>query len=95
MPALLEPPRIRNRQAAPPARAVVSERILISEGETPIGAIHLDVLERVLKCDAGIPRDVAFKALVLYTRRGWLTGETVSRENGRTYAWDVLDEDEW
>ena len=34
-------------------------------------------------------------SFVLYTRRGWLTGETVSRENGRTYAWDVLDEDEW
>ena len=82
----------KRRRPAPKAGC---ELLRISEGEFAVGDVLLDGLERVLKCVAGVPRDVVLKALVLYTRRNQLLGEVVSRENGRTYAWDVLDEDEW
>ena len=89
---LCKPPRARQEKST---RPVVSEILRITEGDFVVGDVRLDGLERVLECDAGVPRDVVLKALVLYTRRNVLVGEVVSRENGRTYAWDVLDEDEF
>jgi hypothetical protein len=90
-----KPPRNRKQKCIRPARRAGCELMRISEGGFLVGRVLLDGLERVLKHDAAVPRDVVLKALVLYTRRGQLLGEVVSRENGRTYAWDVLDEDEW
>src|SRR5258708_38829943 len=74
----------RKRPRADPTAGC--ELLRISEEGFPVGDVLLDGLERVLKRDAGVPRDVALKALVAYTRRGQLVGEVVSRENGRTYA---------
>ncbi|HVS35895.1 MAG TPA: hypothetical protein VMS17_09955 [Gemmataceae bacterium] len=90
--ALCQPPRTVNR---PRPRPLVREILRISEDDFVVGDVLLDELERVLKRGAAVPRDVALKALVLYTRRNILIGEVVSRENGRTYSWDVLDEDEF
>lgn len=92
---LQKSPRLRKQQRTPTAPNGGYEILRISEGGFPVGDVLLDGLERMLKSGAGVPKDVVFKALVLYTRRGQLIGEVVSRENGRTYAWDVLDEDEW
>jgi hypothetical protein len=92
---LEKPARARKQQRSQPARKAGYELIRISEEGFPIGDVLLDGLERVLKHDGRIPRDVVLKALVLYTRCGQLVGEAASRENGRTYAWDVIDEDEW
>src|ERR1700722_10946362 len=89
---LCKPPRAAKQKRT---RPVVSEILRISEGDFVVGDVLLDGLERVLRCDAGVPRDVVLKALVLYTRRNILIGEVVSSTNGRTYAWDVLDEDEF
>ena len=87
---LCKPPRARQEKRTP---SVVSEILRITEGDFVVGDVLLDDVERVLERGAGVPRDVVLKALVLYTRRNILIGEVVSRENGRTYAWDVLDED--
>ena len=93
---LQQPPRARKRRKpARPADLGGYEILRISQGGCVVGDVLLDGLERVLRRDAAIPRDVVLKALVLYTRRNVLLGEVVSREDGRTYAWDVLDEDEW
>ncbi len=89
---LCKPPRTAKRPHAPP---VVREILRISEGDFVVGDVQLDELGRVLKRGAGVPRDVALKALVLYSRRHVLLGEVVSREDGRTYAWDLLDEEEF
>jgi len=89
------PTHARGRKRIRPARRAGCELMRITQGKLLTGRVLLDSLERVLKHDARIPRDVVLKALVLYTRRHRLLGETVSREDGRTYAWDVLDEDEW
>jgi hypothetical protein len=92
---LQRPPRTRKRpKPARPASVAGREILRISQGGCAVGDVLLDGLERVLRRDAAIPRDVVLKALVLYTRRHVLIGEVVSREDGRTYAWDVLDEDE-
>ena len=89
---LCKPSRAREQKRT---RPVAREILRISEGDFVVGDVLLDDLERVLKRGAGVPRDGALKALVLYTRRNVLIGEVVSRENGRTYAWDVIDEDEF
>jgi hypothetical protein len=89
------PARARKTKRARPARRAGCELMRITEAGRLVGRVLLDGLERVLRRDRRIPRDVALKALVLYSRRCQLAGEVVSREDGRTYAWDVLDEDEW
>ncbi len=89
---LCKPSRARKPKIAP---TTGREILRITEGDFVVGDVLLDGLERVLTCDAAVPRNVALKALVLYTRRNVLIGEVVSRANGRTYAWDVLDEDEF
>jgi hypothetical protein len=81
------------RAAARPAKPVVSEIIQVFHGEALLGQLCLDDTDRVLKCDRAVPRDVAFKILVLATRRHQLTGELTGRD-GQVYSWDVVDEDE-
>jgi hypothetical protein len=76
----------------PPPR--LSEVIQVFRGEALVGNICLDDTENVLSCDPAIPKDVAFKALVLSTRKHQLSGEVVGRQDGETYRWDVVDEDE-
>jgi hypothetical protein len=73
----------------------VSELIRFTQGDRLIGTASLDDLERVLACDAAVPRDVVFRALISYTRRHQLLGTAVSRATGEAYTWEVVDEDEF
>ncbi len=98
LPEALRRLRQRARRAARaasrrPAKPVVSEIIEVFHGDALVGLICLDDTDRVLKRDPAIPRDVAFKVLVLATRASQLVGELTGRD-GRLYSWDVLDEDE-
>lgn len=97
LPEALQRLRQRARRAARaarrPAAPVVSEIIEVYHGESLVGHICLDDTDRVLRRDPAIPRDVAFKVLILATRASQLVGELTGRD-GRLYSWDVLDEDE-
>jgi hypothetical protein len=83
--------RARVLRLPPPT---ISEVIQVFLGEELVGNVYLDDTESVLKCDGSIPRDVVFKALVQVSRSHNLSGEIVGRQDGRTYRWDVVDEDE-
>jgi hypothetical protein len=87
--------RLPKRRVKRIPRPVVSELIRFTQGDRLVGTACLDDQERVLACDASVPRDVVFRALIAYTRRHQLMGAAASRTTGQSYAWEVVDEDEF